>query len=343
MASKTVFYIGPGFIGSEVLQHLITEGYHVTVLTRSELAANTLRERFGSNVKTVQGTLADAELITKHASESDIVIHTATADDLPSVQAVLAGIKQRAAADPLARLIYIHTSGAALLMDDSKGDFKADKIADDATPNDIDALPDSAPHRNVDLAILRAREELSQQDRGSGIVIMIPPIIDGVGSYGGGRLSIQVPSLVRFALKHGYAGYVGKGFAVWPYVHVRDLAEAYMTLLHYVESAGSDQAARTDLAGNPYFFAESGEEASWRDIAGVIGRELHRQGRINSPEPRTIPEAQYNDLHSELTYMVVGANARHRASRLRKLGWEARQRKFADEIAQEVVPAVLKE
>ncbi|KXJ88473.1 hypothetical protein Micbo1qcDRAFT_166513 [Microdochium bolleyi] len=339
MTGKSVFFIGPGFIGSEILHHLTTEDYKVTVLVRSESSAKTLRDRFGSNLQTVQGTLADAGLITKHASEADIVIHTATADDLPSVEAVLAGIKKRAAADAAFKPIYIHTSGTSLLADDSKGDYKVDKVADDATPEDIDSLSDSAPHRNVDLAILRARKELGSA-QGSRLLIVMPPIIDGVGSHGGGRLSIQVPTLIRFALKHGYAGHVGKGAAVWAYVHVKDLARAYMTLLHHAEGAGAE--AEADLTRNPYFFAESGEEASWRDIAAVIGKELHRQGKIESAEPKTIPEADYGELFGDFTYAVVGTNARNRATRLRKLGWEAQEKKFADEIVQEVIPAVLK-
>jgi len=335
MTGKNVFHIGPGFIGSEILHLLTTEGYKVTTLVRSESSAKILSERFGSNLSTVHGTLSDTDIITKHAAEADIVIHTATADDVPSVKAVLAGIKQRVSSSQTAP-IYIHTSGASVLADDSGSEYASDKIYDDTDPASINALPDTAPHREIDLAILRARKELG--DKGSKLLIVMPPIIDGVGSHGGGRLSIQVPTLVRFALKSGYAGYAGKGLARWPYVHVRDLARAYMTILHYAEG-DSDK----DLAENPYFFVESGEEVAWKDISEMIGRELHRQGKIGSPEAKTIPEDKYADLFGDHTLPVVGTNSRNKAVRLRKLGWEPKERKMADEIEQEVIPAVLKE
>lgn len=335
MSGKNVFHIGPGFIGSEILHLLTTEGYKVTTLVRSESSAKTLSEHFGSNLTTVHGTLSDSDTITKHAAEADIVIHTATADDLPSVEAVLAGIKRRAASSKTAP-IYIHTSGASVLADESGSEYASDKVYDDTDPASINALPDTAPHREIDLAILRARKELGE--KGNKLLVVMPPIIDGVGSHGGGRLSIQVPTLIRFALKNGYAGYAGKGLARWPYVHVRDLARGYLTILHYAEGD-----AEKDLAANPYFFIESGEEVAWKDVSEIIGKGLHRRGKLENPEAKTIPEDKYSDLFGDHTLPVVGTNSRNKAVRLRKLGWEPKENKLADAIEQEVIPAVLKE
>ena len=45
------------------------------------------------------------------------------------------------------------------------------------------------------------------------------------------RLTIQFPTITRFALKHGYVGHVGEGLAVESQIHVSDLARAYMVLL----------------------------------------------------------------------------------------------------------------
>lgn len=59
---------------------------------------------------------------------------------------------------------------------------------------------------------------------------MLPPLIYGYNPAHG-RLSIQIPTLARFALKHGYAGHVGAGLSVESNVHVLDLARAYMVLL----------------------------------------------------------------------------------------------------------------
>lgn len=45
------------------------------------------------------------------------------------------------------------------------------------------------------------------------------------------RLTIQIPAIARAALKHGYAGHVGKGLSVESQIHVPDLARAYIVLL----------------------------------------------------------------------------------------------------------------
>lgn len=45
----------------------------------------------------MKGDLDDRQLISKLAAESDVVFHTATADHLSSAEAILAGVKQRAA------------------------------------------------------------------------------------------------------------------------------------------------------------------------------------------------------------------------------------------------------
>lgn len=63
------------------------------LVRRQEHAAGIER----SGAKAVLGDLHDHDLISKQAQDSDIVFHTATADDLPSVLAVLDGVKKRAA------------------------------------------------------------------------------------------------------------------------------------------------------------------------------------------------------------------------------------------------------
>ena len=53
---------------------------------------------FGAlGIRTVKGDLDDRHLIANLAAENDVVFHTATADHLPSAEAILEGVKQRAA------------------------------------------------------------------------------------------------------------------------------------------------------------------------------------------------------------------------------------------------------
>ncbi|TGO55050.1 hypothetical protein BCON_0097g00060 [Botryotinia convoluta] len=234
---KQVFLIGPGYIGG---------CYEITVLVRRQAAAEEL-EKLG--VKTVRGSLSDSEIIARQACLSDITIHTATADDLVSVEAVIEGITQRVQSGQSA--IYIHTSGASLLGDDSKGPFPTGVFYEDDKPEQIDAISDEAPHRNIDLAIVNANKSLGPKVK---LAIMIPPLIYGINSREK-RLSIQLPTLARFAIKHGYAGHIGKGLSKWSQMHVSDLARGYVTSLHSLETSDLD-------IKNPYYFCNNGEDLS---------------------------------------------------------------------------------
>ncbi|KAH8663937.1 NAD dependent epimerase/dehydratase family protein [Xylariales sp. PMI_506] len=343
-----VFLIGPGFIGWSILELLVKENYQVTVMVRRKEHGEQLKATGAANA--VLGTLGDNDLISEQTTRHDIVIHTATADDLPSVTAVLDGIQKRAAKG--LSTVYIHTSGTSLLDDGCCGGVKSSTVYFDADAASIDALPDSAPHRKIDLAIVRMRQQLGGRAK---IAIMIPPLIYG---YSNGRLSIQIPTLTRFALKHGYAGYVGDGAPVESNIHVRDLARAYVTLLHHLERSpstapaadpvGQQQQQQLLHAGdnNPYYFCETtgDREPSWREIAEQIGASLHAAGRIADPTPRTIDPALYGDLFGkEFTPPVVGLNSRSRAVRLRELGWVPVEKSWRESYVQDELPHLLEE
>lgn len=244
-SGRKVFLIGPGYIGREVIDRLLESSYHVTALVRREAAGKELEK---DGISFVLGTLEDSVIITQQTAASDIVIHTATADDIDSVNAVIAGIDQRAADDK--HTIYIHTSGCSFLSDDCNGEYKSDIVYSDKHPEPMDARPDSASHRGIDLAILRARKRLGVKAK---LFIMLPPLIYGVTKYQ--RLSIQITTMARFALKHGYAGYVGKGKSAWGLVHVTDLARGYRTMLDWLVDSPSETALE-----HPYFFCENGIE-----------------------------------------------------------------------------------
>lgn len=154
------------------------------------------------------------------------------------------------------------------------------------------------------------------------------------------RLSIQMPTLTRFALKHGYAGHVGKGLSVESNIHVVDLARAYLVLLHYME-----QASSAEFVENPYFFCETtgDNEPSWREVASAIGEGLHEAGKIADPEPREFPKESYGQLFSDFTDAIVGLNSRSRAIRLREIGWKPVEKDWKRSLVEDELPAILKE
>jgi nucleoside-diphosphate-sugar epimerase len=261
-----------------------------------------------------------------------ITVHTATADHLPSVLAVLDGIKTRAASGK--STIYIHTSGTSILDDNSNGSIASSTIYTDTDPAAINALPDTAMHRNIDLAILSAQQSLGEKAK---IAVMIPPLIYGINPLHK-RLSIQVPTLARFALKHGFSGHIGPGLSVESQIHVLDLARGYIVLLHHMESS----PLSTFLA-NPYFFCENGQEYSWREVAEQVGKALYDKGLIADKQPRELEQKHWEDLFGEWTGAVLGLNSRSRAVRLRELGWECREKGIWESFAEDELELILGE
>jgi nucleoside-diphosphate-sugar epimerase len=144
--------------------------------------------------------------------------------------------------------------------------------------------------------------------------------------------------MVRFATRHGYAGYVGGGKAVWGFVHVADLARGYLTILHYMETTSGEKVLE-----NPYFFIENGEEYSWERCAEEIGRALKNAGKMQDATPRQVPRDLYNYLFGEWSLAVIGQNARNRANRLRALGWKPQEKSTFDSLVTDELPIILAE
>lgn len=328
--NKRIFLIGPGLIGADLLELLIEDGYIVTTMARRESHAAQLRE-FGCEV--IIGNLDDKEIITKHTAAVSAVIHAATADHLPSVEAILAGIRQRATKG--LETTFIHTSGTSELVDNSKGMYASETIFTDLDPDDIDAkVPDTAPHREIDLAILRGRKEIGEKAK---IVIVLPPLVYGVGNRIK-RLTIQLPTMTRFALKHGYVPVIGEGKSIRCNIHVQDLVKAYMVILNWLSGTPASEVLR-----NPYFFCDSGVEMTWGDAANAIGKALHAAGKIEDAVPKNPPRELYDDLFGPYTPTTVGANSRSRGERLRKLGWQPKAKGVFESLREDEIPIILQE
>ena len=289
------------------------------------------------HIQPIMGDLNDAALITQHAYQADIIFHTATADHLPSVLAVLSGISARSARGK--DTIFIHTSGTGVLDDGANGAFKSSIIYHDNNPSQIDSLADSAPHRSVDLAILKARSEAVNQGKAK-MAIMTPPLIYGFNPKHE-RLSIQIPTFTRWAIKHSYASHVGRGLAVESNIHVLDLARGYVTLLHALETSPPS----SPFLQNPYFFCETtgDDEPSWKEIAGCVGEGLKAAGKIDDERPREMSDLLYGDAFGDATGATIGLNSRCRAVRLRELGWVPREKDWRRSFLEDELPEILKE
>jgi len=294
-----LFLLGVGYIGGSLLTSLLSQNkYAISALTRKEVQAEKLKEL---GVTPILGDLAGYDIIKNEVISSDVVIHAATADDLPSVKAILDGIASRP--DKSKPIVYIHTSGTGVLTSDPSS-----HVYDDTNPADIDArLPDSAPHRDVDL-VIKGFVDKNEGGDNARIAIVIPPLIYGVGNGPFNRITIQVPHLIRTSVKVGYAGYGGDGQKVWNNIWIHNLIPGYLTILSHLSSESYSQSANS-----LYFFAEQGEQ-SWSELAVEIGRQLHKKGLIKSPEAKT--------WGADVTDRQLNTNSHSRAQRLRDLGWK---------------------
>ena len=118
--------------------------------------------------------------------------------------------------------------------------YATDKVYHDSRQEEIESLPDTAFHRNVDLAIVGADREgipttpsliLHYSREIAGYLrayIVSPPLIFGTPSgpiFDAGlanRHSIQIPLLIKTSLARGQAAMVGEGKSIWNHAHVND-------------------------------------------------------------------------------------------------------------------------
>jgi hypothetical protein len=96
-----------------------------------------------------------------------------------------------------------------------------DTIYSDLDLEHVYALPDTAFHRDVELAVLSASPKVKTH-------IISPPTIYGIADHVLVRkgisnpVSIQLPGAIRASLGRKQAGMVGKGLNVWPCIHITE-------------------------------------------------------------------------------------------------------------------------
>lgn len=318
MSSKTqVFVTGAtGYIGASVLQRLLAHPTaaqsEFTLLVRSAAKAEKLEQAGYDNIRVLRGSLEDTDKIAAQAAKSDIVVHTADADDLGSAKAILAGLKKRK--EETGRVpILIHTSGTGVLVEKAEGAYESKTIYDDTNPEQIETLADDQPHRNVDLLVVAADKE--------GYIksyIILPSTIFGIAT---GPLfdkgianphSQQIPFLIKTGISRKQGGVVGEGRARWPCVHINDISDLYEKVYDAVRSGKDIGHGREG-----FYFGENGDY-SWYELAKVISQTLADVGRSEKAEPMSFTKEEREKLPILWYY---GTNSRCTSKRGRALGW----------------------
>jgi nucleoside-diphosphate-sugar epimerase len=273
-----------GYIGGTVADSLLKAGHSMTALARSEGSAAKLRAH---GIEPVRGELSSHRIVRNAVRTADAVINCADASDPFVVAAIVEGLAGSGKA-------FLHTSGSSVIGDKAAGKFSP-KIYHEDTP--ADPLPEKVQRVAVDRVVLAAAAQ------GVRSVVLCPCLIYGRGR-GANADSIQVPNLIRQAVKSGVPRYIGDGENIWSTVHIDDVASAYLLAL---------EAAR---AGS-FYFIENGE-ARLKAIVESIARLL---GAKRAPESWSIDEA-IAEWGPQSAWFSLGGNSRVSAEKARKmLGW----------------------
>jgi nucleoside-diphosphate-sugar epimerase len=238
-----VFVTGAsGFVGSAIVNELLTAGHEVLGMVRSEKAAEQLKAN-GASV--LLGNVNDLEIITQGATQCDAVIHTAFNHDFSQYKASCEadrlvieafGAALAGSAKPL-----VITSGVGLL------NYGRLITEDDVLPAGADVIPRAAS------------EEAAATVAALGVnvyIVRLPPSVHGAGDHG------FVPMVINLARSKGQSAYVGEGNNHWPAVHRTDAAVLYRLIVE-------KQPALKIL----HPIAEEG--VPFREIAEAIGQGLH--------------------------------------------------------------------
>lgn len=308
-APESIFVLGAtGYIGGAVCTGVRKTYPNVptAALVRNP-AHNDAVKAQGARI--VQGSHSDYDLITKEASQADLVINCADADDLPLTKAILKGMKQRKETPGAKIPILIHTSGTSVIGDPAAGEptEHSKKVWNDANPEDIRSIHIDKPHRTIDVEVFQAHDR-----RDVDAYIVCPSCIYGIGDGPVKRITQQIPNVIRAALRDKQVPYVGKGTNTWNNVHIKDLQDLYILVIKDALKTRDEGKTKTSYEN---FYFGSVDSHEWGSVSKALAPLLYERKLVDKPEAVSVP------LGTDLDFNI-GNNSVSTADRGRALGWK---------------------
>jgi len=287
-----------GFIGGSIAAGLVRAGHQVRGLVRRRECFDDLRKL---GIEPVEGDLDNRELLIAEARAADAVVNAASSDHRGAVEALIDGLEGSGK-------VLLHTSGSSIVGDASGGEPTDRIYYEDSLP---EPTADKAPRVAIDNLVLASSQ------RGVRGSVLCNTLIYGVGAVPGAE-SVQLPRLIRQALKSGVMRHVGRGGNIWSNVHIDDVVELYRLALER-SPAGT------------FYFVESGE-ASFREMTTALADVMGLGAPQDWPLDAAIGEWGY-----EMASYGLGSNSRVRGARARTLlGWQPKRTSVVDWIRNEM-------
>ncbi|KAB2101571.1 hypothetical protein AG0111_0g10623 [Alternaria gaisen] len=348
MTRKKILLAGiTGYIGGSVLHQLLCSKHpsiqeaEIACLVRGQDRVAQLHNAFGSRIQVVlfEG-LEDTARVVEIASQYDIVFNMTLGYHLASAAAFVKGLCLRRV--HTGRDVWlVHTSGVSNLADQPLSGDHIESSPDREFNDSEDDIYTYEKMRNIEKYIQRTTE-LGMIDVGleSGVktVVLMSPLIYGVGTGLWNKRSLQVPRLVRAAITEGQAIVVGDGKGIWDNVHIEDLARLYeLTLMDILSQDGASLPT-----GKQGVVFSAHRRHTWIDVSQAVADAVCKAGLIDSNIVRIVSLAEGAKLLTggvdQVAELGFASTCRTRSEVAKRLGWrpsagiEAWERGFVEEV-----------
>jgi uncharacterized protein (TIGR01777 family) len=247
---------GTGFVGTQLTSRFVQDGHEITILTRSPKGSDG-RAR---GISYVQGDPAQKGPWQEAIKDHDAIINLAGASifskwtekhkkairesRIHTTQNIVEGIPSR----PEKRVTLFSTSAVGYYG------FCGDEELTEASPPGNDFL--------ARIAVEWEAEALKAKDKGARVVMTRFGIVLGEK---GGALSQMIPLFKKYI-----GGPIGSGKQWFSWIHIKDLAEAFVFMMKHPEVSGPVNLCSPNPVRN-------------KDLAKALGKALHKPSFMPAP------------------------------------------------------------